>query len=89
MIILYGRFMYVCRWWKDLGLAAKMSFARDRLVECFFWSVAVYFEPNYSLARSILTKMIAITTVIDDVYDAFGTLDELTLFTDAIERWLT
>ncbi|GMN68227.1 hypothetical protein TIFTF001_037285 [Ficus carica] len=75
------------RYWKDLGLAAKLSFARDRLVECYFWSVGSYPEPENCLARSILSRLIAITTVIDDVYDAFGLIDELKVFTDAFERW--
>lgn len=68
------------------GLAAKSSFARDRLVECYFWSVGSYPEPENCLARSILSRLIAITTVIDDVYDAFGLIDELEVFTDAFER---
>lgn len=34
----------------------------------------------------MLTKAIAIITVIDDMYDVYGTLAELELFTDAVER---
>ena len=34
----------------------------------------------------MLTKVIAMTSVIDDIYDVYGTPDELKLFTDAIER---
>nr|WBW04279.1 terpene synthase [Ficus benjamina] len=75
------------RWWKDMGLTNKLSFARDRLMECFFWTVGMAFEPQYSRLRKELTKVAAFITVIDDVYDVYGTVDELELFTDAIERW--
>ncbi|KAF3437677.1 hypothetical protein FNV43_RR20433 [Rhamnella rubrinervis] len=75
------------RWWKDLGLAENMPYARDRLVECYCWSLSFYFEPKYSFARCFLAKVVTINTVLDDLYDAFGTLEELTLFTDAINRW--
>ncbi|KAF3437664.1 hypothetical protein FNV43_RR20420 [Rhamnella rubrinervis] len=75
------------RWWKDLGLAESMPFARDRLVEAYCWSLSVYFEPKYSFARCLLAKVVIIISVLDDLYDAFGTLEELTLFTDAINRW--
>ncbi|KAI8031407.1 (-)-germacrene D synthase [Camellia lanceoleosa] len=74
-------------WWKELDFAKKMSFARDRIVECYFWILGVYFEPQYLLARRMLTKVIALTSIIDDVYDVYGTLEELVLFTDAIERF--
>ncbi|KAK7842868.1 (-)-germacrene d synthase [Quercus suber] len=75
------------QWWKDLDFAKKLSFARDRVVECYFWIVAVYFEPQYSLARKILTKVISMTSILDDIYDVYGTLEELEPFTKAIERW--
>ncbi|KAK7859589.1 (-)-germacrene d synthase, partial [Quercus suber] len=58
-----------------------------RIVECYFWIVSVYFEPQYSLARKILTKVISTTSIVDDIYDAYGTLEELEPFTEAIERW--
>ncbi|KAL6313952.1 hypothetical protein AAG906_011682 [Vitis piasezkii] len=77
----------VTRWWKGLNFARKMPFARDRLVEGYLWILGVYFEPQYSLARRILIKVFAMISIIDDIYDAYGTFEELKLFTEAIERW--
>ncbi|XLU28530.1 hypothetical protein S245_064596, partial [Arachis hypogaea] len=74
-------------WWKKLDVAANFPYARDRIVECCNWVLAVYFEPQYFQARKILTKLVAVTSIIDDTYDAYGTIDELKLFTEAIERW--
>ncbi|GAV90241.1 LOW QUALITY PROTEIN: Terpene_synth domain-containing protein/Terpene_synth_C domain-containing protein, partial [Cephalotus follicularis] len=77
---------YVSKWWRDTGLGEKLSFARDRLMENFFWTVGVIFEPQFGYCRR-MTKVNALITTIDDVYDVYGTLDELELFTDAVERW--
>ena len=57
------------------------------MVEGYFWIVGVYFEPQYALARKIMSKVIAITSIIDDIYDAYGTYNELEIFTEAIERF--
>ena len=74
------------RWWKSSGLGQKLSFARDRLMESFFWTVGIGFEPEFSYFRRSLTKINALITIIDDVYDVYGSLDELELFTNAVER---
>ncbi|KAK8464190.1 hypothetical protein PHAVU_011G142600 [Phaseolus vulgaris] len=76
----------ITKWWiKDLNFSTNLPFTRDRIVECCFWILGVYFEPQYS--RWIVTKVIALASTIDDLYDAYGTIDELELFTSAIERW--
>ncbi|XP_048133553.1 (-)-germacrene D synthase-like isoform X5 [Rhodamnia argentea] len=75
------------RWWTDLDVERKFPFARDRLVEMYLWMSGVYFEPNYEAAREILIKVVCILSIIDDIYDVYGTLEELELFTKAIERW--
>ncbi|TQD81051.1 hypothetical protein C1H46_033404 [Malus baccata] len=78
------------RWWKDLDVPNKLPFVRDRLVEVYFcWSLSVYFQPQYSFARRTLCKVTAIISIIDDVYDAYGTDEELELFTGAIESLRT
>ena len=65
-----------------------MTFARDRLTELFFWSVGVIYQPQFGCQRINLTKLGVLIVTVDDVYDVYGTLDELELFTDAIERFL-
>ncbi|XP_047956328.1 germacrene A synthase-like isoform X2 [Salvia hispanica] len=77
----------VSRWWRELGLMSKLPYTRDRMVECFFWAMAMHPEPQYSRARATLSKSIAIASVLDDTYDAYGTIEELEVFTKAIERW--
>ncbi|KAL2493940.1 terpene synthase 02 [Forsythia ovata] len=77
----------ITRWWKQLGLVEKLSFARDRPLECFLWTVGLLPEPKYSSCRIELAKTIAILLVIDDIFDTYGKMEELVLFTDAIQRW--
>ncbi|OEL13124.1 Beta-sesquiphellandrene synthase [Dichanthelium oligosanthes] len=78
----------ITRWWNDLEVQSRLSFARDRVVECYFWIVGVYFEPRYSRGRIILSKVLAIVSILDDTYDVYGTLQECELFTKCIERFV-
>jgi hypothetical protein len=75
------------RWWRNTAFAERFRFARDRLVENYFWTIGVIFNPKYGYCRRMLTKVNALITTIDDIYDVYGTLDELELFTDAVERF--
>ncbi|KAI9113043.1 hypothetical protein K1719_015975 [Acacia pycnantha] len=78
---------YTSRWWKRIGLGEKLSFSRDRLVENFFWTVGLTYEPQLGNFRRVMTKVNALITTIDDVYDVYGKLEELVLFTDVVDRW--
>lgn len=86
LVILY-LFPAYCRWWKEIDLASKMPFTfRDRIAEFLFIMMGIYFEPRYSRARIVGTKISMIMTVVDDAYDAYGTLPEVTSFTDDLQR---
>jgi len=86
--ILASFFWFIYRWWWSTGLGEKLSFARDRLMENFYWTVGFIFQTQFGYCRRMLTKINVLITTIDDVYDVYGTLDELELFTDAVERFV-
>ena len=57
------------------------------MVASFVWSMGIVLEPQFAYYRRILTITFALISVIDDIYDVYGTLDELELFADAVERF--
>ncbi|KAK1433297.1 hypothetical protein QVD17_10207 [Tagetes erecta] len=77
----------IYKWWKGFDVPTNVPYARNRLVECYFWALSVYFEPQYSESRMFLAKFVSIETLLDDTYDAYGTYEELEIFTDEIKRW--
>ncbi|KAJ0045469.1 hypothetical protein Pint_04293 [Pistacia integerrima] len=74
-------------WWKNLDFTTKLPYARDRIVEEYFWILGIFFEPQYAFGIKSLTKVTCMLALIDDTYDSYGTLEELILFTEAVERW--
>lgn len=81
-----GETARLARWWVDLGLD-KMTFTRDRLVEHFNWCSGMVHLPQFGSFREMLTKSVCLITTIDDCYDVYGTLAELEIFTDLVNRW--
>nr|ANB66345.1 terpene synthase [Camellia sinensis] len=77
----------ISRWWKNLCLVENLSFTRNRLVESYLWAVGVAFEPQHKSFRKWLTKAINFVLIIDDIYDIYGSLEELECFTNSVERW--
>ncbi|KAJ6837877.1 (-)-germacrene D synthase-like [Iris pallida] len=74
-------------WREELGLKNNFSFSRDRVAESYFWILGVWFEPQYTTGRLLMSKFGNLIALIDDIYDAYGTIEELQLFTNEIERW--
>lgn len=70
-----------------MGLIENFNFMRDRLVESFMCAVGLVFQPMHSSFRKWLTKMVVFVLVIDDIYDNYGSLEELQHFTNAVDRW--
>lgn len=81
------KFDSLFRWWRELGFKDKLPFSRDRLMENFLWAMGIVSEPQFSKCRIGLTKFVCILTAIDDMYDVYGSLDELECFTDAVNGY--
>lgn len=81
--------LQISRWWKDLGLSKELKFARNQPLKWHIWSMATLTDPILSEQRIDLTKPISFIYIIDDIFDVHGTLDELILFTQVINRWDT
>ncbi|KAL7212018.1 hypothetical protein ACSBR2_014805 [Camellia fascicularis] len=79
--------LQVSEWWKDTGLASELKFARDQPLKWYMWPMAALTDPRFSEQRVELTKPISFIYLIDDIFDVYGTLEELTLFTEAVNRW--
>ncbi|KAL8231082.1 hypothetical protein R6Q57_000860 [Mikania cordata] len=78
----------IYKWWKGFDVPTNLPYARNRLVESYFWSLCVYFEPQYLESRMFLAKVFATATLLDDTYDAYGTLEELEIFTKALKMYV-
>nr|AOG18234.1 diterpene synthase [Taiwania cryptomerioides] len=76
----------VTRWYRDCGFN-QLTFTRHRPVEIYFTAAVVMFEPEYSACRIAYTKAACIAVILDDLYDAHSSLDQVNLFTEAVKRW--
>lgn len=80
--------LQISKWWNDLGLNRELEVARNQPVKWYTWSMAVLMgDMSLSEQRVQLTKSIAFVYFIDDVFDLYGTLDELEIFTEAVNQW--
>ncbi|KAK1397238.1 hypothetical protein POM88_007101 [Heracleum sosnowskyi] len=76
----------VKRWWAAMEIDSKFPQFRSRVVEGYFWALGTSFQPCYALGRIMYTKVLCVVSVTDDLYDSYGTADELNTYTKAIQR---
>ncbi|KAG2689685.1 hypothetical protein I3760_09G150300 [Carya illinoinensis] len=74
----------ISKWWGDLGLDKELKFARNQPLKWYICSMVCLVDPDLSDERVELTKPISLIYIIDDIFDVHGTLEELTLFTEAL-----
>ncbi|KAG0531430.1 hypothetical protein BDA96_04G022000 [Sorghum bicolor] len=77
------------RWWMDLGLAQEIPVVRDQVLKWYMWSMTALQGYSFSRYRVEMTKIISLVYVVDDIFDLVGTLEELSLFTEAVKMWNT
>ncbi|KAL5989330.1 hypothetical protein ACLOJK_010220 [Asimina triloba] len=70
---------------KDHGICS-LGFGREKTTYCYFAVATTMYHTHMTEVRMTAAKNGLLLTIIDDFFDCYATLDELTIFTDAIER---
>nr|WBO38693.1 terpene synthase 22 [Aquilaria agallochum] len=75
-------------WWTKVKAKYKPGFPRENLlVECYFWAMGSVPEFEFSKGRKNLAAYGIIATILDDMYDIQGSIEDLQKFTHAIKLW--
>ena len=77
--------IYMFRWSKKRRLS-EMGFGREKTVYTYFAIASCSLFPHNSVMRLIIAKAAIIVTVADDFYDMEGSLPDLEILTDAVQR---
>lgn len=72
---------------EGLRLDKELKLVRDQPLKWYMGPMAALTDPSMSEQRIELTKAISFIYIIDDIFDIYGTVDELTLFTEAVNRY--
>lgn len=65
----------------------KLPYARDRIVEPYFYACGIFHEEENSHVRIIFTKVFVLLGLMDDTYDVHATLEECQMLNEAMQRW--
>ncbi|GLJ38913.1 hypothetical protein SUGI_0793260, partial [Cryptomeria japonica] len=76
----------ISKWWTEASVN-KLNFFRHRHVEYYLAYPCGLYEHEFSLTRVGYAKLGTIITVIDDIFDTYGTYDELIHFKEAVINW--
>lgn len=68
-------------------MAKELELARDQPLKWYICSMVCLVHPEMSDERVELAKPISLIYIIDDIYDLHGTLEQLTFFTEAIDKY--
>ncbi|KAL6991019.1 geranyllinalool synthase [Sarracenia purpurea var. burkii] len=74
------------RWSKEWGLT-EMGFGREKTTYCYYAIASSTSLPHDSLVRMIVAKSAILVTVADDFFDVKGSLHDLQILTQAVQRW--
>ncbi|KAL0919760.1 hypothetical protein M5K25_011878 [Dendrobium thyrsiflorum] len=74
------------RWSKDTGLS-MIGFGREKTTYCYFAMASSSCLPFDIDSRKEATKCAILITVADDFFDEKGSMQELSILTDAVQRW--
>ncbi|KAF7012872.1 hypothetical protein CFC21_027021 [Triticum aestivum] len=77
----------ISEWYSDLKGYVGLSFARDRVVECYLWGYFLFYEEEHALPRMIFAKLFFLHILLDDTNDVGATLEEYGKLDAAIQRW--
>jgi len=77
----------VKRWWMGLGLAQEIPATRDQILKWYMFPMTILQGQSFSRYRIEITKIIAIVSIVDDIFDVVATQEELSRFTEAIKMW--
>ncbi|KAG6474521.1 hypothetical protein ZIOFF_068458 [Zingiber officinale] len=68
-------------------VSQELGFARDQPLKWYAWIMTSLPNPKFSCYRIVLSKIIAFIYLLDDIFDVEGSVDNLHLFVQAIQRW--
>ncbi|XP_020576698.1 S-linalool synthase-like [Phalaenopsis equestris] len=74
------------RWAKDTGLST-MGFGREKTTYCYFAAASSTCLPLNTNSRKEAVKSAILITIVDDFFDEKASLHDLSILTDAVQRW--